>query len=116
VSPSISFFLFSTISGYFGFFSYRSADIHDFEDRSTATGGSIIDENVTNQSRTNIGRHFMDALMGVVTTDDKTVSRANSKNQNNATCKLYTAACLYIKEENHRLIEWYVSSSLLLET
>jgi hypothetical protein len=27
----------------------------------------------------------------------------------NITCKLQTAACLYIKEENHRLIEWYVS-------
>lgn len=102
-----SLFLFSTIGNHYGLISYRSATINDFEDLSMTTRGSVIHENVTNQSRTNIGN--LDALMDVVTKDDKTVSRFNSNNHHHTTCKLYTAACLYIKEENHRLIEWYVS-------
>ncbi len=103
-----SLLLFSTIGDYYGFIPYRST-ISDFEDRSMTTGGFVIDDNVTNRLRTHIGRHIFDALRGVVTTDDKIVSWSNSTNQNHTTCKLYTAACLYIKEENHRLIEWYVS-------
>jgi hypothetical protein len=61
------------------------------------------------------GWFFNSRLLPSLVRDDIDFTTRNSANHNHhetsddITCKLYTAACLYIKEENHRLIEWYVS-------
>ncbi len=43
------------------------------------------------------------------------ISESTYPTNNLAACKAYTAACLYIMDENHRLIEWYVSHFTFLQ-